>query len=147
MRYDRFLPLLIAGALFVGSASLAMQHADAQVSRDQLDLSLAKATEGRLFHVALRSTVDPIPMNRIHSWTINLTDANGQPLSGATIGFDGGMPEHHHGLPTAPRVVPGSNPGEYLIQGLRFSMPGWWELKLVVAAGGRDDNVTFNVVL
>ena len=86
-------------------------------------------------------------MNRIHSWTIRLADSAGRPVSGATIGIDGGMPEHGHGLPTAPRVVAGTAPGQYVIQGMRFSMPGWWELKLAIAAAGRTDNVTYNIEL
>jgi hypothetical protein len=116
-------------------------------SHEQLDRSLDKATERGSFRVSLRSLSDPIPMNRIHSWAIRLSDRNGQALSGATIRFAGGMPAHRHGFPTEPRIIAGRAPGEYLLQGLRFSMPGWWEIRLAVEAGGRVDGVVFNVVL
>jgi hypothetical protein len=79
---------------------------------------------------------------------VRLTDAAGQPVRGATLAVDGGMPEHHHGLPTAPRAMPADMAGDYVINGVKFSMPGWWVLKLDVrSADGRSDTITFNLVL
>ena len=58
------------------------------------------------------------------------------------------MPEHGHGLPTSPRAEAAEAPGAYFIKGMKFSMTGWWVLKLnVVAPDGRRDQITFNVVL
>jgi hypothetical protein len=58
------------------------------------------------------------------------------------------MPEHGHGLPTAPRVEAAGAPGDYFIKGMKFSMTGWWVLKLDVRVpDGRADVITFNVVL
>lgn len=44
------------------------------------------------------------------------------------IAVDGGMPSHGHGLPTAPQAVPTDKPGEFRIDGLKYSMPGEWVL-------------------
>ncbi len=44
------------------------------------------------------------------------------------IAVDGGMPSHGHGLPTAPQAVPTGKPGEFRIDGLKYSMPGEWVL-------------------
>ena len=60
---------------------------------------------------------------------------------------DGGMPQHGHGLPTQPRVTRTSADGLYEIEGLRFSMGGWWEVKLAIDSPAGKDNVTFNLSL
>jgi hypothetical protein len=120
---------------------------DNSAAHQNLDRSLDRLSKNGLFRVRIGSTVDPIPLNEIHSWSLNLSDASGQPVSGAVIQFDGGMPEHGHGLPTAPRVEPGTAPGEYVIRGVKFSMTGWWELRLAISANGQTDNATFNLVL
>ena len=36
------------------------------------------------------------------------------------------MPEHGHGFPTVPEVTEYLGDGKYLVEGLKFSMPGWW---------------------
>lgn len=69
----------------------------------------------------------------------------GQPVTGAKITIDGGMPEHGHGLPTRPRVTKDLGNGWYEIGGLRFNMGGWWELKLTVTGPAGMDTVTFNL--
>jgi hypothetical protein len=56
------------------------------------------------------------------------------------------MPEHNHGFPTEPEITEASG-GDYLLEGVKFSMAGWWELKLDITAGDQSDTVTFNVVL
>jgi len=117
------------------------------VDHATLDRSLDKLSKNGLFRVRLKSTLDPIPINQIYSWSLNITDASGQPVSDAVVQFDGGMPEHGHGLPTAPKVEAGSAPGEYVIRGVKFSMTGWWELRLAISAKGQSDTATFNVVL
>jgi len=87
-------------------------------------------------------------MRRIHSWTATVTDAAGLPIDAAVIEITGGMPEHHHGLPTRPRVEPAGEPGLYRISGVRFSMTGWWVLTLTIRTpDGRTDTVTFNITL
>lgn len=98
--------------------------------------------------MAVRSERAPVPLFRIHQWSLRITDPAGQPVSGAAVAIDGGMPEHGHGLPTAPRAMAAEAAGDYVISGVKFSMPGWWVLKLAVgAADGRSDTVTFNLVL
>ncbi|MFT7221588.1 MAG: hypothetical protein ACI8Z1_003210 [Candidatus Azotimanducaceae bacterium] len=63
-------------------------------------------------------------------------------VEGAEITVDGGMPEHRHGLPTAPLVRPGENDCEYLVEGLRFHMAGRWELKFTINFGDKTDTLT-----
>jgi hypothetical protein len=113
-----------------------------------LDLSLDRPTDHQVFHIQMASGMKPIPMSRVHQWSVHLTGKDGAPVSGAVLMVDGGMPEHGHGLPTAPRAEPGGAPGDYVIKGVKFSMTGWWVLKLDVRApDGRADKITFNLVL
>lgn len=56
---------------------------------------------------------------------------NGQPAASLQhVSVSGGMPAHGHGLPTSPQTIEASRPGEYLIRGLKFSMPGEWVLNV-----------------
>jgi hypothetical protein len=57
------------------------------------------------------------------------------------------MPEHGHGLPTRPEVTKGIGDGDYIVQGLKFSMPGWWVITFTVKAEGKEDTVTFNLLV
>lgn len=72
----------------------------------------------------------------------SLTDANGAPLTGASVRVSGGMAMHGHGLPTSP-VVEELGGGNYVIKGLKFSMDGEWQLRLSVTAGSVADTVDY----
>jgi hypothetical protein len=37
--------------------------------------------------------------------------------------------------------------GDYLVEGVRFNMAGWWEMKFDIQKDGQADTVTFNVVM
>ena len=76
------------------------------------------------------SEIQPIPTNRIHAWKLTLENDEGHPLSGCLLVVDGGMPKHDHGLPTRPAINETGVQGEYRLHGLRFHMPGAWELKI-----------------
>jgi hypothetical protein len=68
-------------------------------------------------------------------------------VEGATIAVDGGMPQHRHGMPTAPQVTEYLGEGRYRVEGLKFSMSGWWELRFDISSPAGTDKVTFNLVL
>jgi hypothetical protein len=57
------------------------------------------------------------------------------------------MPEHDHGLPTAPQVTRYLGNGDYLVEGIKFLMNGWWQMSFLITAGEQRDSVTFNLVL
>ena len=103
-------------------------------------------SERGLFNVSYESQLEPIAINRMHSWTLSVTDGNGQPVSGASITIKGGMPQHNHGLATQP-TIESSGEGEYLLQGLRFHMMGYWELELTIDSGNAKDTVTIPLEL
>ena len=76
-----------------------------------------------------------------------VADAQGRPIEGAVIGVDGGMPQHGHGLPTQPKVTRSVGEGVYEVEGMKFNMGGWWEVKFAIAAAAGADTVTFNLDL
>jgi hypothetical protein len=78
--------------------------------------------------------------------TIFVAGRDGKGIEGLQIGVDGGMPQHGHGLPTKPRVTQDLGNGQYQVDGLKFNMGGWWELKFIVA-GTPNDSVVFNLDL
>jgi hypothetical protein len=112
-----------------------------------LDLSLDKPTAAGLYRVALQPPAQPPAVNQMHAWKVRLATSDGSPVRAARFKVDGGMPQHGHGLPTQPRVTRELEPGTYLLEGMKFSMTGWWELKLAIDAAPGGDKVTFNTVL
>lgn len=112
-----------------------------------LDLSLTRATTDSKFVVTLQPPATPAAINQLHTWQIRLASPGGAPISHARIKVDGGMPQHGHGLPTRPQVTQELSDGTYLIEGMKFSMTGWWEIKLAIESPEGSDKVTFNTVV
>lgn len=106
----------------------------------------AKSLDGT-FSVTATSRLDPILINTLHSWELELIDADGMPLSGADITITGGMPEHDHGLPTSPRVTDEHRPGVYTLDGMKFHMPGAWEVVVEVRTEHAADSATLRFEL
>ncbi len=113
-----------------------------------LDLALTKPTRQARYVVAIQPLAEPIAINQLHKWEVKVTTPAGAPVLQAHIDVDGGMPQHGHGLPTQPRVTQELGGGRYLVEGMKFSMTGWWEIKLKLqAASAGADSVTFNKVI
>lgn len=100
-----------------------------------------------LVYTATLQPAQPLRLRQLQTLPVRIVDAKGRPVDGATIAIDGGMPEHSHGLPTRPLVKRYLGDGVYEIEGLRFSMGGWWELKLAIEAPEGADRVTFNLAI
>ena len=96
------------------------------------------------FKVSYKSQVEPLPLNRIHSWVLHVETADARPVEDASIEVDGGMPAHNHGLPTQPVVTEIGN-GDYLVKGLKFSMTGHWEMWFEIQAAGPIEKKKFDV--
>jgi hypothetical protein len=112
-----------------------------------LDLSLTRPTEQSKYIVELQPPAEPIRVNKIHAWEVKISSPAGEPISSARINVGGGMPQHRHGLPTRPRVTQELGDGHYLIEGMKFNMTGWWEIKLNIQSPIGADQVTFNTVI
>lgn len=112
-----------------------------------LDLTREKASKNGYYQVQIRPEVEPVTKGALHGWLLVLHDRNGAPITDATIAVDGGMPQHGHGLPTQPSVGAPLGEGNYRVEGVRFNMGGWWQLKFTIDAAAGRDTVTFNISL
>jgi hypothetical protein len=112
-----------------------------------LDLSLTRLSKENRFRVTLVPPAGVLGIHQIQSWQIRLATPDGTPIPRALVYLNGGMPEHGHGLPTRPLVTREIVPGTYLMEGVKFSMPGWWELIVAVQVNGMEDMTTFNTII
>lgn len=112
-----------------------------------LDLARERTTLDRRYSVQVKPVAEPVLLGKLHAWEVSVKQPSGLPVTGARFVVDGGMPQHHHGLPTQPRVTQELGEGRYLLEGVKFSMSGWWELKFNIDAAPGPDQVTFNLVL
>lgn len=135
-RYFVLIPILFALAIASGCSAPA-----------NLDVAMTHITPEHGYTVVMLPPATPPAINRIHSWRIKLASANGTPVTHARIKVDGGMPQHGHGLPTQPQVTQELEDGTYLLEGMKFSMTGWWEIKLTIETAVGIDKVTFNTVV
>ncbi|MEN9868682.1 MAG: hypothetical protein RL748_4272 [Pseudomonadota bacterium] len=106
-----------------------------------------KASSSQNKYVLRMQPQAPLQINRMHAWNLQLSDSQGQPIDQARITISGGMPSHNHGLPTQPQVSSASGHGQYLLEGMRFSMSGWWEIKVQVDASRGRDTIIFNTII
>lgn len=128
-------------------AGLATFLAGCVTQPTDLDLSLDKPSASSVYRVALLPPAQAPAINQMHSWKVKLTTPQGAPVHGARFLVDGGMPQHGHGLPTHPRVTREVEDGTYALDGMKFSMTGWWEVKLAIQGPQGADQVTFNWVV
>jgi hypothetical protein len=112
-----------------------------------LDLTLQHASRQGKFVVGMEPPATGPAINQMHAWRVRLSAPDGAPVSQAAIAFDGGMPQHGHGFPTKPRVTRELSPGVYALEGMKFSMTGWWDMRLAIRAGDTTDTAVFNVVV
>jgi YtkA-like len=112
-----------------------------------LDYSTTRVSDKAIFRVSYVSSEEIIPVNQMHQWTLHVETVEGKPVENATITVGGDMPQHGHGLPTSPRVTQYLGNGDYLIDGMKFQMGGWWLMEFNIAADSKIDVVHFNMKL
>lgn len=129
-----------AAALLLAITSLLTTSAGA----DTPDL---QTTSGDGLQINLYSRLKPLQLNTMHSWEIELLDSSGTVITDAVLQVQGGMPEHDHGLPTSPQVTRKLPDGRYLLEGMRFHMPGLWVLRIELQAAGNAEvvEITFEL--
>ena len=132
--------LVVAGGAVMAAKMMQPPPAD-------LDYALSKKTDGGLYIGTLEPGLDPVTVGPIHNWTIEVKTVDGVPVEHASISIDGGMPQHGHGLPTKPQVTQDLGDGRYLIEGMKFNMPGWWVIEIDIDGAAGTDVATFNLSL
>ena len=132
------------GGMEMDGEGMETDMSGGSMAADALD---PQTTENNLFTVSAVSRLDPVVINETHAWTLHVETEDGSPVTDAEITVNGGMPEHDHGFPTAPRVTENLGEGDYLLEGVRFSMAGEWVMTLEISSGGQSDSVTFEFEL
>ena len=139
--------LWVAGIVLFLLVAAGVMMAYMSYVPDALDYSTTRLSEQGVYQVSYVAEINPVPINQMLKWTIHIETADGQPVEQATITVDGDMPQHGHGLPTRPQVTRDLGNGDYLVEGLKFHMPGWWVMDFVVTASEQTDQVRFNLML
>jgi hypothetical protein len=147
-RYANWLIGALVLVVVVGGTALFIhRHRQAQAPSGEIDTATTQMSDDGLFRVSFVPSADPVPVNQMHSWTLEVLTADGQPVEDATITVSGDMPQHLHGMPTRPQVTGNLGAGRYQVEGFRFQMGGWWVIEFEISAPGRHDRVTFNLML
>jgi hypothetical protein len=136
--------------LFVGAIwySLMLRRmTDENTPPANLDVSRTRASAQGLYSGTYVPSLEPLTIDKLHSWTLHLETADGKPVEDATITIHGDMPGHGHGLPTKPIVSEHRGNGDYVVEGMKFQMRGWWFVEFEVSAGGKQDALRFDFVL
>lgn len=139
---------------WAGASLLAAQTAAAgwfqpapDPAAQRRDYATQRLSEQGAWRVSYKPEGAAVPIRQMHSWTLHIERADGSPVTDAVIAVDGDMPEHRHGLPTRPRATRHLGNGDYLVEGVKFQMGGWWVMEFTIASGGRSDIARFNLQL
>lgn len=143
------LGLLIASAAACGGDDDGGGSSSAQTARgcaadDRKDVfapGLTK-TAGDV-SVKLMAAAPAPPQKGVNVLDLELVDAGGQPIDGASIAVTPWMPDHAHGSAVTPVVTPSSG-GKYKVTDVYLAMAGLWQLRInVTRAGGAAQEATF----
>ena len=147
MRFSSLAPTLRSSLLLAGSTLVLGACMMFARPPQDLDYGRRRLSQSGLYRGEIRPDGDSIPQGKLHKWTLHLETAGGAPIETATIAIDGGMPQHGHGLPTKPLVTGRLGNGNYVVDGMKFNMGGWWVVKFRVSATSGDDSLVFNLKL
>ncbi len=145
--FTKLIPSVTLALLAFLSFSLSGCDSKANAAPSNADVVLTGTSVQNKFVVTMHPSKNPIVINQMHTWEIKLTNTAGKLIPNAKIDIGGGMPQHNHGFPTQPQVTKELSPGIYLLEGMKFSMSGWWEIKLNIEAGKSADYVTLNTII
>ena len=141
-----FLSILIAVVWGVyAPLSFAAVTKDSQfVDREH---AVTQPSEDGEYVMSLHSTDSSIPFKKIHSWVLHIETKDGKFVEDAKVYVFGGMPVHQHGFPTKPRVKKYLGNGDYLVEGIKFNMPGDWEMRFNIKHGHKSSRSVFQFTL
>lgn len=133
------LALILAGlAVLAGVAFVSLRAGSGTPPVEQA----APAASGAIYAAAVEPEQGMPAIGEMKDWILTLRNRDDTPVEGATVGIDGGMPAHRHGLPTRPQVTAELGDGRYRIEGLKFSMSGRWELRFDVSGSSGRETLT-----
>jgi DME family drug/metabolite transporter len=152
LRYVPFLrvvPLLIGCVLLLEAPGLSDPQKRMRPGPLPAELNTArkKLSEKGKYLVTFTPSVAEIPLHQLHGWQVSIGNAKGTPVSIVNLEVYGDMPQHGHGLPTQPQVSKKTDDGNFLVEGFRFHMAGWWNVTFAMEGPLGSDKVTFDLLL
>lgn len=127
--------VFVAGLFVVGSHDVRAE-ADGRLQNS-----------GDYFVISVQPQLDPIEINQMHSWHLQLHRLDGTAVNDAQISLTGGMPLHDHGLPSAPQARPVEVDGHYVVEGIKFHMGGRWQMVFTIETAAATEAVTVDIDL
>jgi len=109
--------------------------------------AVTKISENGNYRITLFSNESPVPVQKIHTWTVHIETKTGKAFDDGKVYVNGGMPMHRHGLPTKPKAKKYLGNGDYQVDGVKFNMHGHWELRFNIQSGRDTDRIVFKVNL
>jgi hypothetical protein len=91
---------------------------------------------------AIETATPAPPLKGNNSWTVQILDGSGAPVTGATMTAVPFMPDHGHGTQVTPVVTPAGD--AYTVAPLYLFMPGLWQVTLTATSAAGDDSVKFD---
>ncbi len=93
-------------------------------------------SNGGSFRVEVARAPSPLPLGSFFEMEVRLVDGcrGTSPLEGVVLRAEGVMPGHGHGMTSQPRVSPAGG-GRFTVTGMRFHMPGEWEIRFDAIRG------------
>ena len=98
---------------------------------DAYSPGMEKTSQSGNLIVRLSDSQPGPPQKGDNTWTLQLRDKAGSPLSGATLDVTPYMPDHGHGTPVkAQSSEAGSPSGQYRVTPVNLFMPGLWQVTI-----------------
>ncbi|MDH5257544.1 MAG: FixH family protein [Gammaproteobacteria bacterium] len=121
------------------------QHEGHTAFFEKRENAVTLLSENKNYKISLFCNESPIPVGRIHDWTIHIETSEGTPVENAKVYIFGGMPMHNHEFPTVPRVKSYLGNGDYRVEGVKFNMIGHWEMHFNIEKDRNQDRVEFKI--
>ena len=97
-------------------------------------------SHNRLYRASLVLTSDS-------AWVLRLRSASGAPVRNARVAIDAWMPEQESAARPTQTAADYAGGGAYRVAPVALDRPGWWNIRLQIAAAGRTDSLAFNVIV
>jgi hypothetical protein len=109
-----------------GSTTVATSLCDKDPRAMTYAVGLSRTATGAPLKVTFVDATPRPPGEEMNAWTVRVTDANGDPVTGATITLKPWMPDMGHGSSITPQITPMGEDGMYQVTLIDLFMPGIW---------------------
>jgi hypothetical protein len=149
----RVVPVVLASVLAVaacssgdgatGTTNGAVAPATGCAADTRKDVYAAGLTKpAGTYQVKIVEATPSPPAKGNNDMTLEIVDANHQPVDGATVTVTPFMPDHGHGSAVTPVVTP-SAAGKYVVSKIYLAMAGLWKITISVQSGGSTQEAAF----